>query len=131
MDELWSVHADEDACDLAMRAPGAARVAADEVFVRGSIAEDIRRAVLAVDPHALIREASEGWGEVLLDGDHRRDLFARLSELRLPEPPGYVQGDVARTAARVFVDHDAILVLVPASFERHLRRRVEEETARR
>jgi hypothetical protein len=131
VDDLWSVHADEDACDLAMRAPGAGRVAADEVFVRGTIAEDIRRAILTVDPDALMREASEGWGEVALIGDHGRDLFARLSELRLPELAGYVQGDVARTAARVFVDRDAILVLVPASCEGHLRRRVEQEAARR
>jgi hypothetical protein len=127
MRELWSVHADEEACDLAMRAPGAGRVAPDEVIVRGAIAEDIRRAVRTVDPDALIREATEGWAEIVMDGLDARDVFARLSELRLPDGPGYVQGDVARVAARVFVEEDEIRVLVPAYWEAHLRRRVQEE----
>lgn len=127
MDELWSVHAGEEACDLAMRAPGAGRVASDEVIVRGPIAEDIRRAVRIVDPDALIREATEGWAEIVIDGGDARDVFARLSELQLPDGPGYVQGDVARVAARVFVEEDVIRVLVPAHWESHLRRRIEEE----
>jgi hypothetical protein len=125
--EHWSVHADEDACDLAMRAPGAGRVAPDEVIVRGPIAEDIRRAVRTIDPDALIREATEGWAEIVMDAGDARDVFARLSELRLPDGPGYVQGDVARVAARVFVEENGIRVLVPASCESHVRRRVEEE----
>ena len=127
MDELWSVHAGEEACDLAMRAPGAGRVASDEVIVRGPIAEDIRRAVRTVDPDGLIRETTEGWAELVLDGSDARDVFARLSELRLPDDPGYVQGDVARVVARVFVEGDVIRVLVPAYWESHLRRRFEEE----
>lgn len=68
MPEIWSVHADEEACDLAMRAPGAGRVAADEVMVRGSIAEDLRAAIRRVDPDALIREATEGWAEIVIEG---------------------------------------------------------------
>jgi hypothetical protein len=95
--------------------------------VRGPIAEDIRRAVRTVDPDALIREATEGWAEIVMDRGDARGVFARLSELRLPDGPGYVQGDVARVAARVFVEEDAIRVLVPASWESHLRRRVREE----
>lgn len=127
MDEIWSVRADEEACDLAMRAPRAGRVASDEVIVCGPIAEDIRRAVRTVDPDALIREATEGWAEIVIDGSDARDVFARLSELRLPDGPGYLQGGVARVAARVFVDADVIRVLVPAYWESHLRLRVEEE----
>lgn len=127
MDELWSVHAGEEACDLAMRAPGAGRVASDEVIVRGPVAEDIRRAVRTVDPDALIREATEGWAEIVIDGGNARDVFARLSELRLPDGPGYVQGDVARVAARVFVEGDVIRVLVPAYWESPLRRRIGAE----
>ena len=127
MDEIWSVRADEEACDLAMRASRAGRVAPDEVIVCGPIAEDIRRAVRTVDAHALIREATEGWAEIVIDGSNAGDVFARLSELRLPDGPGYLQGDVARVAARVFVNADVIRVLVPAYWESHLRRRVEEE----
>jgi hypothetical protein len=129
MVELWSVRADEEACDLAMRAPGAGRVASDEVFVRGPIAEDIRRAIRTIDRDALIREAMEGWAEIVMDRGDARAFFARLSELRLPDQPGYVQGDVARVAARVFVDEDGIRVLVPAYWESYLRRRVEEAEA--
>jgi hypothetical protein len=123
--ELWSVYASEDACELAMRAPGAGRVAADEVMVRGPIAEDLRVAILAVDPDGLIREATEGWVEIAVDGDDARDVFARVSELRLPEARGYLQGDVARVAARVYVEDDGIRVLVPAYWESHLRRHLE------
>ena len=122
MPELWSVHATDEACDLAMRAPHAGRVAPDEVFVAGPIADDLRRAIRTVDPDALVRDASHGWAEVVLpDG---RDTFARLSSLRLPDGDGYVQGDVARVVARVFADGDAVRVYVPASWETHLREQV-------
>ena len=128
MRELWSVYASEEACDIAMRAPGAGRVASDEVMVRGPMAEDLRSAVRTVDTDALIREATEGWVEVAMDGSDARDVFARVSELRLPDGPGYVQGDVARVVARVFVDEEGIRVLVPAYRESHLRRRLEAES---
>jgi hypothetical protein len=126
VDERWSVHADPDACDIATRARGAGRVADDEVFVRGPIPDDIRRAVLTVDPDAVIHHATEGWAEVILEGGDARDRFSRLSALRLPDGAGYVQGDVARVAARVFVDGGAIHVLVPAYWDAYLRRRVED-----
>jgi len=123
--EVWSVHATDEACDLAMRAPGAGRVASDEVVVRGVIAEDLREAIRRVDRDALIRATTEGWAEVAIDGSDARDVFARISALRLPEERGYVQGDVARVLGRVFVDDDGIRVLVPAYWESHLRRRLE------
>jgi hypothetical protein len=125
VDELWSVHALEEACDLAMRAPGAGRVAADEVFVRGPIAEDLRAAVRTVDPDALVREATEGWAEVVLAGGDAHAVFARLSELPIPDAGGYVQGEVARVAARVFADDDALHVFVRAPSGAYLRRQVE------
>lgn len=127
MAELWSVHATEDACELAMRAPGAGRVASDEVMVRGVIAEDLRDAIRRVDRDALIRQATEGWVEVQIQGSDARDVFARMSALRLPDERGYVQGDVAHVAVRVFVDDDVVRLLVPAYWEWHLRRRVEAE----
>jgi hypothetical protein len=120
--ELWSVHATDEACDLAIRAPHAGRVASDEVFVAGPIADDLRRAIRTVDPTALVRDASHGWTEVVLP--EGRATFARLSSVRLPDGDGYLQGDLARVAARVFVSGDAVRVFVPASFEVHLRERV-------
>ena len=130
MAELWSVYASEEACDLAMRAPGAGRVAADEVIVRGPIADDLCSAIRRVDGDALIREAAEGWAEITIDRSDARDVFARVSALPLPEGRGYVQGDVARVRARVFVDDGSIDVLVPAHWEFHLRRRLGEEARR-
>jgi hypothetical protein len=127
--ELWSVHAIEEACDLAIRAPGAGRVASDEVMVRGPIAEDLRDAIRRVDPDALIRETTEGWAEVAIEGSDARDVLARVSALELPDGRGYVQGDVARVAARLFVDEDGIRVLVPAYWESHMRRRLEAASA--
>ena len=126
MPEVWSVYANDEACDLAMRAPGACRVAPDEVMVRGPIAEDLRSAIHTVDPDALIRESTEGWAEIAVAGDHARDVFARVSELRLPDGAGYMQGDVARVAARVFVEDDGIRLLVPAYWEAHVRRRLDD-----
>jgi hypothetical protein len=121
--ELWSVHAAEEACDLAMRAPGAGRVATDEVIVRGSIAEDLQAAVRTIDADAVIRECSEGWSEIVLSGAHARSTFARVSDLPLPDG-GYVQGDVARVAARVFVEEDVLHVFVRASWGSYLARKI-------
>jgi hypothetical protein len=124
--ELWSVRATEEACDLAMRAPGAGRVATDEVVVRGPIAEDLGAAVRTVDPHALIRESTEGWAEIVLEGSDAYDVFARLSELRLPDGRGYVQGDVARLPVRVFAEDDELHLFVPAPWGAFLERRIED-----
>jgi hypothetical protein len=126
MRELWSVHASDDACDIAMRAPSAGRVAADEVMIAGPIADDLRRAIEKVDPHALVRDASEGWIEIALGQRSARDIVAHLSELELPEAPGYVQGDVARVPVRVLVGEDGASLFVRASQEAHLRRRIGE-----
>lgn len=130
MVELWSVHATDEACDLAMRAPGSGRVAADEVMVRGPVAEDLRNAIRRVDRDALIRDATEGWAEVAIDRSDASDVFSRVSALRLPDGRGYVQGEVARVLGRVFVDDEGIRVLVPAYWESYLRRRLEEAQGR-
>jgi hypothetical protein len=122
--ELWSVHAAEEACDLAMRAPGAGRVAADEVMVRGPLADDLRAAVHTIDADAVIRECSDGWSELVLSGAHARSTFARVSDLSLPDDGGYVQGDVARVAVRVFVERDTLRVLVRASWGSYLARQI-------
>ncbi|HJQ71886.1 MAG TPA: hypothetical protein VJ887_00580 [Actinomycetota bacterium] len=124
MAELWSVHAAEEACDLAMRAPGAGRVAPDEVIVRGSIAEDLQAAVRTIDVDAVIRECSEGWSEIVLSGAHARSTFARFSDLSLPDAGGFVQGGVAGVAARVFVEEDTLRVFVRASWGSYLARQL-------
>jgi hypothetical protein len=126
MDEIWSIHATEDACDIAMRAPGAGRVATDEVFLAGRLPPDLRAAILRVDPVALIREASDGWEEIALPDADARDVLPQLSELAIPDPPGYVQGDVARVPARAFVRDHGVSLFVRAPVAHHVRRRVDE-----
>jgi hypothetical protein len=131
MDELWSIQATEEACDLAMRAPGAGRVATDEVFLAGRLPPDLREAIAKVDPEALIRDTSEAWEEVVLGAGDARDVLPRITELPIPDPPGYVQGDVARVAARAFVHDDGVSLFVRAPWAHHLRRRVDEERTSR
>jgi hypothetical protein len=125
MPEIWSVNANDEACDLAMRAPGAGRVAPDEVMVRGPVADDLRAAIHTVDPDALIRESTEGWAEIVIDGGDARDVFARVTEHSLPDVSGYVQGDVARVAVRAFVRDDGVSLFVRAPWAHDLRRRVD------
>ena len=127
MDELWSIHATEDACDLAMRASGAGRVASDEVFLAGRLPSDLREAIVKVDPGALIRDTSEGWEEIVLSAGGAREVWPRITELPIPHPPGYVQGDVARVAVRAFVRDDGVSLFVRAPWADHLQRRVDEE----
>jgi sarcosine oxidase gamma subunit len=126
--EVWSVLANPDACDLAMRAPRAGRIAADEVMVAGPVAADIRAAIAKVDPDAVVRRADDGWAEVVVDGSDARDVIARLSELDVPAT-GFVHGDVARVAARIYAREDAVSIFVRSSFEATIRRRIAEVTA--
>ena len=81
--------------------------------------------MLTVDPDALVRETTEGWEGIVLEGDNAHAVFARLSDLRLPDGGGYVQGDVARVAARVFAEDGALHLFVRAQWSAYLRRQVE------
>jgi hypothetical protein len=127
MVERWSIHATEDACDLAMRAPGAGRVAADEVFLAGRLPEDLRSAIRTVDPDALIRDAADGWEELVLEPDEARAVWPGLSEHPLPDAPAYHQGDVADVPVRAFVTADVVHLFVRPPLAHHLRRRIAEE----
>jgi hypothetical protein len=131
VDELWSIHATEEACDLAMRAPGAGRVARDEVFLAGRLPPDLREAIVKVDPEALIRDTSEAWEEIVLSAGDARDVWPRITELPIPHPPGYVQGDVARVAVRAYVRDDGVTLFVRGPWAHHVRRRVDDERSGR
>jgi hypothetical protein len=125
--ERWSIHATEDACDVAMRAAGAGRVAADEVFLAGRLPDDLRAAIGKVDPHAMIRDATDGWDEVVLDPADALDLWPRLSEQPLPAHPGYVQVAVDGVPVRALILDDVVRLYVRPSVAHHLRRRIDEE----
>jgi hypothetical protein len=125
--ERWTVHAAEDACDIAMRAPGAGRVAADEVFVAGGLADDLRAAIEKVDPNAIVRDARDGWDEVVLAPSDAGGLWPHLFEHPLPDAPGYFQGAVDGVPVRVIVEDDAVRLFVRPPVTHHLRARIDQE----
>ncbi len=77
----------------------------------------------ALDDDALAIEVTDGWTALTLAGPDAREAFARLSVLELPEA-GFIQGDVARVPAKILVEPERLLLLVPASWAEHVRERV-------
>lgn len=108
------------------------RVAPDKVlFVApGSVAEDVAREVAdrvaALEPDALVLDVTDGWAAWSLTGADAHRAFSYLSQLAPPETDGggFVQGDVARVAAKVLAEPDGgLTILVPAYWREHLRER--------
>lgn len=89
--------------------PGATRDVLDAVAAQ--IARDDR------DGFAL--DLSDGWASFSLRGDVKR-AFSYLSELRLPAPGGFVQGDVLRVPVRVLAGDDQLDLLVASPWGRYL-----------
>jgi hypothetical protein len=110
-----------------MRAPGAGRVAADEVFVAGPLADDLRSAIRKVDRDALLRDAVDGWDEVVLDPRDARSLWPRLCDQPLPEAAGYLQASVDGVPVRAVVEEGAVRIFARPPLAHHLRRRIDEE----
>jgi sarcosine oxidase gamma subunit len=127
---VLAVLASPDACDHVSDLANAGRVAPDEVVLVGDVSiTAIDRAVRLVDPDAVVMAVSDGWAGIVVEGEGARDVFARVSELVLPAF-GFVQGDVAGTRARVFVDGERVELLVPAMVADHVRALIEAEVRR-
>jgi len=123
--------ADAGALD-ALVVPGrarACRVAEDELLlvcdpeVADEIARETGTRLTALDPDAIVLDATDGWAAIALEGRDADLLFARLSRLPLPSG-GFVQGEVAHVPAKVLVDGGRLRILVATSLEHHLRSRV-------
>jgi hypothetical protein len=71
---------------------------------------------------ALVEDVTDGWVAFVLAGEDARDVFARLTEL--PPPTDWLQGDVAKTPAKVIVDGDTITILLPANLAAHVEERI-------
>ncbi len=105
------------------------RTAPDEIlFVsRAGVGHDVLREVTdrvaAVEPDALVLDVGDGWSAWDLSGADAAHGFSYLSALELPEGDGFVQGDVAHVAAKVWVARHGITILVPASWSAYLRER--------
>jgi len=105
------------------------RTAPDEaLFVaRPTVAADVRREVedriAALDADALVLDVSDGWAAWSLAGDDASRALSFLSHLDPPDAGGFVQGDVARVAAKVLDEPGGLTILVPAYWREHLRER--------
>jgi len=108
----------------AVQAPAgtrACRIASDETaFVcpadaTGDVLEAIVPQVARGDRDGFVLDLSDGWTSFTLTGDVER-AFSYLSELQLPGPGGFVQGDVLRVPVRVLIGEGKIDLLVPSSW---------------
>ncbi len=132
----WTRSASAGALDRLV-VPGrarACRVAEDELLLLcarddvGEIVREVRDRLGAGDADALVLDVTDGWAAVTLSGSDPRGAFAFLSALELPVE-GFVQGEVVRVPAKVVVDADRILVLVPSMVEAHLHDRLRRRLA--
>ena len=109
------------------------RVAPDEAMavVKRDVTEDVRREIhdriTALDDDALVLDVSDGWTAIALTGTDADHALSYLSALDPPTGDGFVQGDVARVAAKILREPDGLLVLVPAYWGTHVRTRAIED----
>jgi len=118
-----------EACDRVSEEAGATamRVAPRELMLVGDVeAAAVRRAL--AEPDAIVEDVSDGWAAFELLGDDAREAFARVCELELPAE-GWVQGEVARAAAKVLVEPGRITILVPAMLGTHVEERIRADAA--
>ena len=112
----------------AVQAPAGARacrIASDETaFVcsadaAGDVLDAIAPQVARGDSNGFVLDVSDGWTSFSLTGDVER-AFSYLSELQLPEPGAFVQGDVLRVPVRVLTGEGQIDLLVPSPWGPYL-----------
>jgi len=124
-----AVLASVDAIDALPVPDGATvcRVAPREALVIGNGALDPSDVAVG-DARAIVEDVSDGWAAFELTGHDVVEAFARLSELELPET-GFVQGAVARIAAKVVTAPGRITILVPAMLGAFIDERIRTDCA--
>jgi len=119
--------ASTDALD-AVQAPAGARacrVARDEIaFVcppetTGAVLDTVAQQIARADSDGFALDLSDGWTGFTLEGDVVR-AFSYLSELELPDPGAFLQGDVLRVPVRVLTREGEIDLLVPSPWGTYL-----------
>jgi len=112
----------------AVQAPAgtrACRIAKDELALvcapgdTEAVLEALAAQITRGDRDGFALDLSDAWTSWTLRGDVER-AFSYLSELHLPEPGGYVQGDVLRVPVRVLTDDERIDLLVPSPWGSYL-----------
>ncbi len=105
------------------------RVAPDEAMLvaapddGGSVARSVELASGAVDPDAVVVDATDGWTVWTLEGDPASAAFEHLSAVELPDE-GFAQGDVARVPVRIVAGPRRIHLFVPSMWGEYLRGRI-------
>jgi hypothetical protein len=120
---VTAVLASAAACDR-LAVPAGARIlrtAPREALVLGEVETAGLHGALG-DPGALVEDVTDGWTGFVLTGDDAQDVFARLSEL--PAPRDWLQGEVAKAAAKVVSDPGQLTILVPAHLSAHVEERI-------
>jgi len=117
-----------DVCDRveALGGPAPLRVAPNEVMLVDT--GDVDGARAAASGAALVDDVSDAWDSLVLEGPDAAEAFARVSELRLPAT-GWIQGEVARVAAKVLVEAGRITLLVPSNLAAHVEGRLRTDAA--
>jgi hypothetical protein len=119
--------ASADALDAVQVPAGAraCRIASDETaFVcaadaAGDVLDAIAAQIARGDSDGFVLDVSDGWTSFTLTGDVER-AFSYLSELQLPKPGAFVQGDVLRVPVRVLAGQGHIDLLVPSPWGAYL-----------
>jgi sarcosine oxidase gamma subunit len=102
------------------------RIAPREVMLVGPV--DVSAVTALVGESGLVADVSDGWVGLVLEGNDAPEVLARISELELPDR-GWIQGEVARAAAKVLVEPGRIAVLVPAMLAAHVEERIRIDAA--
>ena len=97
-----------------------------EVMLVGPV--DVSAVTARVGESGLVADVSDGWVGLVLEGNDAPEVLARISELELPDR-GWIQGEVARAAAKVLVEPGRIAVLVPAMLAAHVKERIRIDAA--
>jgi hypothetical protein len=123
-----TILASGDVCDRVEPPAGSAscRIAPNEVMLVGT--DDAGSVRADVPGAALVEAVSDAWTSFVLDGPDASDVFARVSELRLPAT-GWIQGEVAGAPAKVLVEAGYITILVPANLAAHVEERLRIDAA--
>jgi hypothetical protein len=124
--------------DTLVPSPGAAcfRIAADERWLVGPahMATEMLASATAqfqtARSAALAVEMTDGWAVCTISGPDVEEVWARLSENRLPQTrPAFIQGAVASVPAKAIVQDGCIHVFIPAPLGHHLPQRILEASA--
>ena len=108
-----------------------ARVSADELLLVGpaTAAADLLAQATAhlarAGSSGLAIDVTDAWSVCTVAGDGIAQMWARLSENRLPdERPAFVQGAVASVPAKAIVGDSQIHVLTPSNLGHHIPHRI-------